>query len=95
MSKKVIAILFSVLFVTFITAPSIIVAVDDSVDVSMFYSIAEEENENFKFPLSNNNHDDFDGVFTTESKEYLGYYFKNYTKPYLNFISPPPDLNII
>tara|TARA_R110000850_G_scaffold187348_4_gene313161 strand:- start:13 stop:297 length:285 start_codon:yes stop_codon:yes gene_type:complete len=91
MRKHTIAILMSVLFLAFISAPSILIAVDDTIDVSMFYSIAEEENENLKFPISNNEYHESDNLFGTDSKEYLGYYFKNYSKPHLNLISPPPD----
>ncbi|WP_417199843.1 hypothetical protein [Bizionia sp.] len=95
MSKKTIAILFSILFVAFISAPSIIVAVDENVDVSIFYSITEEENENFKFPLSNSDFNELENLYATNAQDYLGYYFKNYSKPHLNLISPPPDYNII
>lgn len=95
MSKKAIAILFSILFVAFISAPSIIVAVDENVDVSIFYSITEEENESFKFPLSNSDFNELENLYATNAQDYLGYYFKNYSKPHLNLISPPPDYNII
>ncbi|UPS92702.1 hypothetical protein [Bizionia sp. M204] len=95
MSKKTIAILFSILFVAFISAPSIIVAVDENVDVSIFYSITEEENENFKFPLFNSDFNELENLYATNAQDYLGYYFKNYSKPHLNLISPPPDYNII
>ncbi|TYB75245.1 MULTISPECIES: hypothetical protein [Bizionia] len=91
MTKKAIAILFSILFLAFISAPSIIIAIDDNVDVSMFYSIAEEENENIKFPLAENDLNEVSHVFLLDSKEHVGYMFKYYPKPHLNLISPPPD----
>lgn len=91
MNRKIIAILFSVLFVALITAPSIIIAIDDSVDVSIFYSITEEEEkETLKvFPMGESNEEDY--FLTSNSNDNLGYFFKNYLKPHLNIISPPPD----
>lgn len=95
MGKKTIAILFSVLFLAFITAPTIIIAVDNSVDVSVFYSVAEEENENLKLPFPDNGFNGLEDLVILESKENSRYYFKNYPKPHLNLISPPPELNIL
>jgi len=95
MSKKNIAIVFSILFLTFITAPTIIIAVDSSVDVSIFYSVTEEESENLKLPFPDNSFSNLITVSTKDSKENLGYYFKNYPKPHLNLISPPPEQFIL
>jgi len=94
MSKRTIAILFSFLFLAFITAPSIIIAIDDTADVSIFYNVAEEENEILKLPFPESDCNDLYKVFFTDANEYLGYYFKNYPKPHLNIISPPPEQNI-
>ena len=93
MHRKVVSILFTVLFLALITAPSIIVVMDDSVDVSVFYSLSEEEEEeqtnlNLSFVLENLE----DSFFETSSHtDNSGYYFKNYPKPHLNLISPPPE----
>ncbi|WP_104735220.1 hypothetical protein [Hanstruepera ponticola] len=95
MGKKTIAILFSVLFLAFITAPTIIIAVDNSVDVSIFYSVTEEENENLKLPFPDNSFKGIENLSFKDSKENLGYYFKNYPKPHLNLISPPPERIIL
>ncbi|MEM5566515.1 hypothetical protein WNY78_15440 [Psychroserpens sp. AS72] len=91
MYRKTIAILFSVIFVALITAPAIIIAVDDSIDVSIFYSITEEEEkETIKvFPPNELYEDDY--LLTSGANDNLGYFFKNYLKPHLNIISPPPD----
>ncbi|MCF7559447.1 hypothetical protein L3X39_02270 [Sabulilitoribacter multivorans] len=91
MNKRAIAIFFSILFGALITAPTIVSAIDDSVDISIFYSIAEEENENLKLPFPDNNFNEFVKIFKIESNKHLGYYFKNYPKPHLNLISPPPE----
>ena len=91
MNKTTIAIFFSILFVALITAPTIITAIDDTVDISIFYSITEEENENIKLPFPENNVNDLTNAFKSETNAFLGYYFKNYPKPHLNLISPPPE----
>ncbi|WP_241491422.1 hypothetical protein [Lacinutrix mariniflava] len=75
-----------------ITAPSIIVALDDSVDISVFYSMSEEEEENHNLKLVfHNNEEDLLCLENVLIINNLGYFFKNYSKPHLNLISPPPD----
>ena len=96
MHKNTIAIFFSMLLLALISAPSIIIAIDDSVDISMFYSITEEEEESSKIQLqSPDNFKDSECVFTYFDVEDIEYYFKNYPKPHLNLISPPPELHIL
>lgn len=97
MSRQVISIFFSVVFVAFLTAPTIIVLVDDSIDISVFYTSSEEEEK------GNEKNKDvekiiFEPPFTTESfaqsnmVNELEYIYKEYAKPHLNLISPPPEL---
>lgn len=96
MSKQLISIFFSILFLGLITAPSIIIAIDADVDVSILYSVSEEEEENKSINLVVTEQKE-----TTESiyKEIaflrLDYLFKSYTKPALNLISPPPEIFIL
>jgi hypothetical protein len=74
-----------------IIAPSVILVVDESVDVSVFYSITEEEENNvIKLTFSENNYED-EAFSDVTNKKHLAYYFKNYPKPHLNLISPPPE----
>ncbi|SFC98468.1 hypothetical protein SAMN04487987_102401 [Algibacter pectinivorans] len=98
MKKQITAIFFLVLFMGLMSAPSVIAVLDDSVDTSIFYSIAEEEEsgktKNMLSPFSLENHDFLDGFDYTDLQKF-GYYFKNYPKPHLNLISPPPDFIII
>ena len=48
MYKNKIAVFFSILFLSFIIAPTVITLVDDSIDISFIYSNSEEESENLK-----------------------------------------------
>lgn len=100
MSKKGISIFFSVIFLLFVAAPTVMVIVDDTVDVSMFFTFAEEEEKGQK------KHKDIE-VFITDldcddlnfgsfkAKNRKGYCYKKYPKPHLNLISPPPELHIL
>jgi hypothetical protein len=100
MQKNTIAIFFIILFLGLITAPSILVAIDDSNDVSVFYSLAEEEekgnetNKHIEIAFSIINDAELDFV-STDIENNQGYYFKKYPKPHLNLISPPPEVNIL
>ena len=99
MSRTIVSIFLSSLFLLFLTAPTIILIIDDSADVSIFYSSSEEEEKGSEknkeiellfFDL-NNSYLDF---ASSEVENNLGYYFKNYPKPHLNLISPPPEFHI-
>ncbi|XMO88086.1 hypothetical protein AAFN75_07280 [Algibacter sp. AS12] len=98
MKKQITAIFFLVLFLGLIAAPTVIVVLDDSVDTSIFYSLAEEEEsgkaKNMLSPFSLQSHDFLSSVEFKDLQKF-GYYFKNYPKPHLNLISPPPDFYII
>ena len=96
MSKKIVSILLATVFLLFIAAPTIITMVDDTIDVSIVFSGSEEEEK------GNEKHIDVELLFSSEKvteldlvftsvEDNLGYFFKNYPKPHLNLISPPPD----
>jgi hypothetical protein len=98
--KNRIAIFFIILFMALITAPSIIVAIDDSIDVSMVFSTSKEEEK------GNEKHLDIDVLFSIEKNNVVNlgfifiennfeYYYKKYPKTHLNIISPPPEVNIL
>ncbi len=97
MYKKTIAISFLVIFMALITAPSIIAVLDDSIDTSVFYSLNEEEEHSKSkivapFSLQLN---DYITYIDLKKHQAFSYQFKNYPKPHLNLISPPPDQNIL
>ena len=100
MTRSIVSLLLSTIFLVFLAAPTILVAVDNSIDVSIFYASSEEEEKGseknkdkeilfFEFDISES---DFN---LNETNNCLGYYFKNYPKPHLNLISPPPELGIL
>ena len=93
--KNKIAIFFSILFLSFIIAPTIVTMVDSSIDISFIYSNSEEESENLKvekekivFSSLKMNDDNFT---STKKVSALMHKNKNYTKPYLNMVFPPPE----
>ncbi len=96
MFKKTVSIFFTVLFVGIISAPSIITVVDDSIDVSILYSLSEEEEEtkNLEIIVSENNEETNLLGFSLKFQN-SSYQFKNYPKPHLNLISPPPEYSIL
>lgn len=92
--KNKIAVFFTILFMVLISAPTVISSVDDSVDVSCFFCInEEEENENVKLVFENNLEDLDQLLFNKTASEITGYTFKAYPNPYLNLIFPPPELS--
>ena len=96
MSRNLVSICLSVLFLGFLVAPTVITLIDDSTDVSMFYAASEEEEKGSEkdkevevlfFELI---HNEIDVTFS-KGEDNLEYYFKTYPKPHLNLISPPPE----
>lgn len=95
MFKKTVSIFFTVVLLGLISAPSIIVAIDDSIDISIMYSLTEEEeNKNLGVVFSQDQEDinPFQSLLKFENS---GYPFKSYPKPQLNLVSPPPEFNIL
>ena len=99
MSKNIGSIFFTLIFVTFLVAPTIIRLIDDSIDISIIYTTSEEgENSGEKnkdieilfFDLSHN----LDGDVLSKNDNTIHYYFKNYIKPHLNLIFPPPEITL-
>lgn len=101
MPKNIVSILLTFIFVAFLTAPTIISLVDDSVDISIFYTSSSQEeekglekNKEVEILFSDSRMSDLD-FSSTESENNLRYFFKNYPKPHLNLISPPPENHIL
>nr|WP_321221514.1 hypothetical protein [uncultured Psychroserpens sp.] len=97
MRQKLSAIFFLIIFTALISAPSVVMAIDSSIDISCLYTMNEEEEEK--------GHQGSKGgkIFCQESMSLLdyingmekakqtAYFFKTYPKPHLNLISPPPE----
>lgn len=96
MFKKSVSIFFTVVFLGLISAPSIIVAIDDSIDISILYSLSEEEEGNKNLEVVSSQDQEEINPFQSLLKfQNLGYQFKTYPKPHLNLVSPPPEFNIL
>jgi hypothetical protein len=96
MYKNSIAILLTVLFTVIISAPTVVIAIDDSIDVSILFSCTEEEEKESEKTKT------FELTFSESSNETisfakaigqspLSYRFKTYSKPHLYLICPPPE----
>ncbi|NNE32180.1 MAG: hypothetical protein HKN40_07410 [Winogradskyella sp.] len=89
------SIVFTILFMAMISAPAIILSFDDSTDVSIFYSITEEEESKKLQLIIDDSNVNYDGEFLgLELSKIIGYTFKTYPKPHLNLIIPPPEFII-
>ncbi|QNK79156.1 hypothetical protein [Winogradskyella undariae] len=91
-SKHTITVFLFILFVALISAPSVIMSIDDSIDTTCFFSLSEEEdNHNVKI-LFDKIQQTSEYLFENNTDKYLvGYMFGYYPKPHFNLISPPPD----
>ncbi|WP_400075384.1 hypothetical protein [Winogradskyella sp. R77965] len=87
------AVFLSILFLIIVSAPTIIISFDDSVDVSCFFGIGEEEeeNENLKLLFDNNLEPLQEFLVNNADVRLIEYKFKTYPKPHLNIIFPPPE----
>jgi len=96
-TKYRVAIFFTILFMAMISAPTIITSFDDSVDISCFFGIGEEEeeSENVKLLIENSLELSEDQLALQTNVFLIGYTFKTYPKPHLNLISPPPEQHIL
>ncbi|MBU2949883.1 hypothetical protein KO493_04135 [Tamlana agarivorans] len=100
MSRHFVSIILSTIFLAFIAAPTVIKIVDESIDISFFYSFAEEEengstknvNKEIVVLADLNNESSF---FISFKENNMGYVYKSYAIPHLNLVSPPPDFHIV
>ena len=86
------AIVFTVLFLAMVSTPAVIASMEDTIDVSIFDGLGEEEEtEGYKLIC-----EDFEGNLEEHLDDILVYgvtqhVLKMYSKPYLNQSSPPPE----
>lgn len=99
MKKNLLASFFLILFLSLISAPTVITAIDENADVSLFYSIAEEEENSGASKikelklLHSNILLSLELVFSSKGEDNLVYTFKAYAKPQLNLVFPPPEFS--
>ncbi len=86
------AIFFAILFMAIISAPLVIVSIDDSIDITFFYGENEEEEKEGLKLLFEITSQDLENCFSDlNSHRDIGYTFKKYSKPHLNLVLPPPE----
>ncbi|MCF7567340.1 hypothetical protein L3X37_03035 [Sabulilitoribacter arenilitoris] len=100
MYRKVVSTFFLIIFTAFVSGPTIILMVDDTIDVSAFYASSEEEEkgnekEKDKELLFFETLDSDSNIYSNRETIGLVYFFKKYSKPHLNLILPPPEHSII
>ena len=75
-----------------ISAPALIMSMDDSCDITFFYGEnEEEEKENFKLLFEINSFKQGSSFIDNLNASKVVYIYKIYAKPHLNLISPPPE----
>ncbi len=101
MPKARISIFFSLIFTMFIVAPTIISVIEDAYDLSIFYSLNEEENKeqneiSKKLEIKFLDNLGIASVFWDfEENSLFNLYLKNYTPLSLECASPPPEQYIL
>ncbi len=101
MFRRLISILLSFMFLLFLTAPTVIMFIDDTTDVSIFYTANDEEEKKGQEKDMDKEllYHDFlktaSSFYSNDKENNQEYFFKNYPDPHLNLISPPPDFNIL
>lgn len=100
MYRTVISTFFLIIFTAFVSAPTIIAMVDDTIDISIFFASSEEEEkgnekEKDKELLFFESLDSDPDLYSNGKTSGLAYFFKKYSKPHLNLILPPPEHSTI
>jgi hypothetical protein len=91
--KKLTALFIVVLFLTIISVPTIITSIDNSIDISMFDGLGEEEeSENFKILIESQTVDVEQRDFSLLEKKRIDFTHGLYSRPLINIISPPPEI---
>lgn len=97
MSKKVISALIAIVLTVVIVSPMLVAVVDNTIEIGLYENSEEEKDtrgEN-KVEIEKLLTNSSLRVFSSElidTANNLGYSAKWYPLPYLNLISPPPEL---
>ncbi|MCA0131103.1 hypothetical protein [Winogradskyella alexanderae] len=93
--KKLTAFFIVTLFLTIISAPTIITSIDNSIDISMLDGLGEEEeSETFKILIQDQTTSAEQIDYSLLKKDRIVFTHGLYNKPLINIISPPPELTL-
>ncbi len=98
MLKNVLALILSSIFILVVVMPTVIIVLDDSIDVSIFYNNYEEEKDKSqeknidKDFISSKDNTALKINTKTFEESSLHYYFKVYQKPHIKLSFPPPKV---
>lgn len=99
MYKSRVSLILSIVFVLFITAPTVITVFDISADTSVFFSVNEEENESsnvtkhLQAQSISNHRLPFEAGFSSK-KVSSCYLLCNRSSLFLKTFSPPPEQQV-
>lgn len=99
MFKRLVSTFFFVVFVAFLTGPTILSIIDDGYDVTVFYNLNEEENiqkeiaKHLEVKFLENNYSHLNSVFQEDS-DLIVFYQKAYTPLSQENIYPPPEKHL-
>ncbi len=94
--RSIVSVFFSFIFLLLIAAPSLVLIVEDSLDISFIIDINEEENtekkskKNLELDVFHKS-DLVETCINPENKHIPEYYFRSYGKLYKKLHSPPPE----
>lgn len=95
MLKQILSIFFITLFVGTLIMPSVLLVIDETVDVSYLLDSSEEEEgkeKNMELEVFVVENQPNSNIFSTiDNEDNLRYTYKKYPKPHLNLIFPPPE----
>lgn len=100
MLRKGIAFFLLSIFMLSVTAPTVLSLMDGNSDISFLIDMNEEESQEKESSkdsetkivhISTSNL----SLYGLELSDLRCFLLKNYSKPYLNLLSPPPEYNII
>ncbi|ADY28975.1 MULTISPECIES: hypothetical protein [Cellulophaga] len=91
MFKKFSSIFLAILLVGFIITPTVLLHLDDSIEISITLNSGEDEECNSLEIISSTTNWTFLHPFTSSITPV--YYSKTYSKPHFNLLLPPPELS--
>jgi len=100
MFRKVISLFLLGIFLLSATAPTIVSLFDENYDTILLMDMSEEESkekESSKDAETKIVHVSSANLslYGLELSDTRGFHLKKYAKPYLNLLSPPPEVNIL